>query len=49
MMPTFTSVVQFCKSELLRVPQMFTTVTTAIITTAALVDARGDKGMISAR
>ena len=40
-MPTLASVVQFCKSALLRVPQTFTMVTTATMATAANVEANG--------
>ena len=37
-MATFVSVVQFCRSELFRVPHTFTAVTTAIIATPTAVE-----------
>src|SRR5260370_16378645 len=49
MIPTLTNVVQFCRSELLRVPQTLTAVTIAIMATEATVDAMGERGTISAR
>ena len=48
-MATFVSVVQFCRSELFRVPHTFTAVTTAIIATPTALDVRDDMGTIIAR
>ena len=49
MMPTLMRVVQFWRLELFRVPQTFTAVTTAIITTERTVFPTAESGMISAR
>ena len=43
------SVIQLSRSELFRVPQTLTAVTTATTATAAIVISRRDKGTISAR
>src|SRR6516164_9780923 len=43
-MPTLMSVVTFCRSELLRVPQTFTAVTTAITSTTTAEGCGGKSG-----
>lgn len=46
-MPTLIRVVTFCRSELLRVPQMFTNVTTPIIPMGTMSLPAADSAMIS--